>query len=56
MQESDFDAIDVTKSELALDGRMARRELMRRLFGSLVAPDSTKLKSQEPYTNEFLKP
>jgi hypothetical protein len=52
--ESDFDAIDVAKAELALDGRMtpgAHNAAVRFLTG----PDATKLKSQEPYTNEFLR-
>jgi hypothetical protein len=53
--ESDFDAIASSRGALSADGRMtpgAHESAVR----FLVAPDSTKLKSQEPYTNEFLKP
>jgi NitT/TauT family transport system substrate-binding protein len=52
--QSDFDAIDVARSALSLDGRMTA-EAHAGAVRFLTAPDSTKLKSREPYTNEFLR-
>jgi NitT/TauT family transport system substrate-binding protein len=52
--ESDFEALASAKGALSLDGRMtpgAHDAAVR----FLIAPDSTKPKSQEPYTNEFLR-
>jgi NitT/TauT family transport system substrate-binding protein len=53
--QSDFDAIKTAKIGLALDGRMtANAHAAAVRF--LSVPDSGKLQSQEPYTNEFLRP
>jgi NitT/TauT family transport system substrate-binding protein len=53
--ESDFDAIASAKSVLSLDGRMTA-EAHDAAVRFLTAPDSTKPKRAEPYTNEFLRP